>query len=233
MRPALLSPASCLKRTLVPLAMLILLMGAVVGFTLVNLRVSQDDRRRSATAAVIMRHQRLIQQMLTEWASHHEGKFPDMPGPAEATFRAVLPPGQPAESADLVSPPGYSTAYIAGLDAAADGNTPLLVTAPTETLAFLTGQTSVVPDPQNQDPIIITRIKGGATQWTAARWTAAPLQPIVGGPGEPSRQQVRFAGNFPSGKDRRLSRVPTKLHICLPKTKSWNADHDFRPKHSR
>ena len=203
---ALLSPTSCVKRTFVPLVMLILLMCAVVGFTLVNHRVRRDDRRRSATAVVIMRHQRLIHQMLTEWASRHDGKFPDLPGPAEATFRAVLPAGQVAESADLVSPPGYSTAYIAGLDAAADGNTPLLITAPTTTLAFLTGQTSVVPDPQNQDPIIIARINGGATQWTAAQWTAAqwtaaPLQPIVGGPGAPSRQQVRLSGNFPSGRD--------------------------------
>ncbi|MDB6071787.1 MAG: hypothetical protein JWL81_2958 [Verrucomicrobiales bacterium] len=184
--PALLSPASCLKRALVPLALLVPLVGTVVGFVLVNHRVRQDESRHFSTAVVIMRHQRLIHQMLTEWASRHDGKFPDIAGPAEATFNAVLPAGQFAKSAYLVSPPGSSTAYIAGLDDAADANTPILVTALTPTLAFLTGQTSTVPDPKNQGAIIITRIHGGAAQWTAA-----PLQPIVGGPGAPSISQVR------------------------------------------
>lgn len=138
-----------------------------------------------------MRHQRSIYELLIKWASRNDGRLPDIPGPAEANFGAALPGGQISKSAVLVSPSGYSTAYIAGLSPAADSKSPLLITAPTPTLSYLMGRSTNAPERGHQGPVVITRLDGSVT-----RVDEGFSEPLVGSKAGVAPGQVRFSESF-------------------------------------
>jgi hypothetical protein len=144
-----------------------------------------------ASSAGIWSNHKTIHRWLTEYAMENDGTFPDLPGTAEANFRAVIPAVEGPDTSLYADPPGYATAYIAGLDGSDNGQQPLLITALIPTLAWLTGQSAAPLDPGKAGPVFITSLSGSVI----VGYTVSD-KPLVGGPDRPSAAQVRFSASF-------------------------------------